>query len=494
MLFKKFFTNAHKMPEFQRTKSSVPEDRELSGDLDQDLNLIIKGIGKPADLVIHKIINVDGNQQPIVSVIYLKSLTDGPALGLQVIDPLNRYINENKEGLTPAKTARILAAAEVLEYHDLRSATNSLLAGKTLLFFLGSKTILAVDFPGFPRRQIDEPKTESVIRGAREGFTEVLSDNLGMIRRSIRDPNLRVEKLFLGERTKTEINVLYLQDVANPDVVVELKKRLQGINIDGILDSGYITSMISDQRWTLFPLVQETERPDKVSSGLLEGRVAILVDKTPFVLIVPVTSTEFYQTTEDYYLNFWIGTFLRYIRGIGTFISVTLPGLYVSLVAVNPTMMPASLTQIITSGRTQVPIPVIFEITLVLLIYEIFREAVLRVPPNINQILGISGGLLIGLIAVSSGMISGATIIVVIISVLASFTTANINKEQAWRVVRYFLLFAGGSFGILGLTLAGVLVLNHMASLKSFGVTYLGPWAPPLLLISLMPISFCRGG
>ncbi|HEX3047624.1 MAG TPA: spore germination protein [Bacillota bacterium] len=487
MLFEKFFNNAGastpaKMPEFKRTKSSVPEERELSGDLDQDLNLITQAIGKPADLVIHKIFNLDGNQQPMVSVMYLKSLTDGPALGFQVIDPLNRYINENKQDLTPAKTARLLAAAEVLEYQDLRSATNSLLTGNALLFFPGCKTALAVDFPGFPRRQIEEPKTESVIRGPREGFTEVLTDNLGLIRRSIKDPNLRVEKLFLGERTKTEINVLFLLDVANPDIVAEVKKRLQRINIDGILDSGYITGMISDQRWTLFPLVQETERPDKVSAAILEGRVAILMDKTPFVLIVPVTSTEFYQTSEDFFLNFWIGAFIRYIRGIGTFISVTLPGLYVSLVAVNPTMMPVSLTHIISSGRTQVPIPVIFETALVFLIFEIFREAVLRVPPGINQILGISGGLLIGLIAVNSGMVSGATVIVVIISVLASFTTAIVSKEQAWRVVRYFLLFAGGSFGILGLTLAGILVLNHMASLKSFGVTYLGPWAPPLFI------------
>ena len=324
-LFEKFINNTNKIPEFKRTKSSVPEQRELSGDLDKDLNLIIQAIGEPADLVVHRIFNVDDHRQPIVIMLYLKSLADSPALGLQVVDPLNRFINENKKNINPIITAQLLAAAEVIEDQDLNSATDSLLAGKALLFFTGFKVFLAVDFPGFPRRQIDEPKTEMVIRGPREGFTEVLTDNLGMIRRSIKDPNLRVEKLFLGERTKTEINILFLQDVANPDIVAEVKKRLQQINIDSIVDSGYITSMISDQRFTLFPLVQETERPDKVGAAILEGRVAILVDKSPFVLIVPVTSTEFYQTTEDFYLNFWIGTFILFIRGIGTFISVTLP-------------------------------------------------------------------------------------------------------------------------------------------------------------------------
>lgn len=232
MLFEKFFNNAGtraraKMPEFKRIKSSVPEQQELSGDLEKDLNLIIQAIGEPADLVVHRMFNLDDNRQPIVIMLYLKSLADGPALGLHVVDPLNRFINETKKAITPIITAQLLAAAEVLEYQDLRSATNSLLAGNALLFF-----------PGFPRRQIEEPKTEQIIRGPREGFTEVLTDNLGMIRRSIKDPNLRVEKLFLGERTKTEINILFLQDVANPDIVIEVRKRLKQINIDSIVDSG----------------------------------------------------------------------------------------------------------------------------------------------------------------------------------------------------------------------------------------------------------------
>ena len=207
-----------------------------------------------------------------------------------------------------------------------------------------------------------------------------------------------------------------------------------------------------------------------------------MVDKSSFALLVPVTANEFYQTPEDFYYNFWVGTFIRFLRGLGTFISVTLPGFYVSLIAVNPTLMPASLAQIITSGRTQIPFPVIFETLTALIIFEIAREAVIRVSGNINMFLGIAGGVVLSLVAAQSGLVAGATIIVVIISMLASFTTSNTSMEQAWRIARYFLLLSAGGFGIMGLALSGVAVLTHMASLKSFGVSYLAPWGPPILL------------
>lgn len=174
----------------------------------------------------------------------------------------------------------VLSTSKIIEFHDLHDAIDSLLAGQALLFLLNSNKALAVTFPGFPRRQIEEPQTEKVMRGPREGFTEVLKDNLAMVRRWIKDPNLRVHSGIIGERTKTEVAVLYLNDVANPDIVAEVRKRLEQIKIDGIIDSGYITEIIADRRLTLFPLTQETERPDKVVASLLEGRIAILVDKS----------------------------------------------------------------------------------------------------------------------------------------------------------------------------------------------------------------------
>lgn len=481
MIFEGFFKNKQKMTRLPKEKSAVPEHQPISGDCEADLHALLDFVGNPSDLVIHRMENNQGTQ--VVTLLYLTSLASGTDLASHVVEPINcLLINLGAGNPDPGQVKRVLVAAQITETNDLHQAVEYLLKGQALLLISGGFNVLSVSFFGFQHRQIEEPPTERVIKGPREGFNEVLTDNLGMIRRWVRDPNLRVEGMTVGERTKTELAILYLNGVANPNVVCEVKKRLAEIKIDGILDSGYLLELITDNRLTLFPLIQETERPDKVVSGILEGRVAILVDKSPFALVVPMTSTEFYQTPEDFYLNYWVGSFIRVLRGLGTFLAVTLPGLYVSLVATNPTLIPANLVQILASGRTQVPIPLIFEILLVSMVFEIFREAVIRVPSNINIVLGIAGGVLAGLVAVESGLVSGPTLIVVIIASLASFTTSSVSKEQAWRIVRYFLLLAAGGFGIMGLTLSGILVLTHMASLKSFGVSYLGPWAPPISL------------
>ncbi|HYH04420.1 MAG TPA: spore germination protein, partial [Bacillota bacterium] len=422
---------------------------------------------------------ISGNP-PSVALIYLNSLVDANQLSKAIIGPLNQWFEQPKISLPLDEIEKAINVAETEKYQDLHTIIEKLLSGMAVLLVDQSPTALGFYLPGFPRRQVTEPPTERVVRGSREGFTDVLTDNLGMVRRWIKDPNLRIESMLIGERTKTTVALLYLNDVANPDLVREVKKRLAPISIDAIIDSGYLSELITDHRLTVFPLVQETERPDKVAAGILEGRVAIIVDKSPFALIVPVTSNEFYQTPEDFYLNYWVGTFIRFIRGIGTFISVTLPGFYVAAVSVNPTILPASFIHILSAGRTQVPVPVVIETYLSLFAFEIFRESIIRVPKNISLILGIAGGVLMGLVAMNSGLVGGATIIVVIFTTLATFTTASVAKEQAWRITRYLLLLASGAFGITGLTLAGVTVIAHLASLTSFGVSYLAPWSPPL--------------
>ena len=357
-----------------------------------------------------------------------------------------------------------------------------MLAGYALILLNNADTIFAVSLPGFARRAIEEAPTEKVIKGPREGFTETIADNIGLIRRYIKDPNLRLEKKLIGERTKTEVAVIYLNDVANPDIVKEVHKRLEQIKIDGILESGYIAELISDRRLTPFPLVQETEKPDRLVGAILEGRVAILVDRSSFNIVVPVTSNEFYQTSEDFYFNWITATGLRLIRAIGTIFAVTLPGLYIAIISVNPELMPPSLVQLEASIRAQVPFPAVLEMIITFFAFEILREASVRFPSNLNMILGVGGGIVMGLASITAGLVSGITVALVVFCILSSFTTSNPAKEQAWRWVRYILFFAGASFGLMGVIAAGVLVLAHMAGLKSFGVSYLAPWAPPMMV------------
>jgi spore germination protein KA len=248
--------------------------------------------------------------------------------------------------------------------------------------------------------------------------------------------------------------------------------------------------LIADNKRTIFPLAQETERPDKVASAVLEGRVAILVDKSPFAIIVPVTSAEFYQTPEDYYVNYWIASSIKVLRAIGTVISLTLAGFYVATMSINPEFLPASLVRVLSAGRVLIPFPIVFELLIALLIFEIFREAIIRVPGNISLVLGIAGGVLLGLVGIQAGILSNSTAIVVIITALANFSTATTEQEQALRFIRYFLILSAAVFGVLGLTLGGLVIVTHLSSLKSFGVSYLAPWGPPIP--SDMPDGFVR--
>jgi hypothetical protein len=463
----------------KKVRPTVIKHQDVSGEIDNNLKKVVDSTGNPADLVIHRI---EKGTRVFAAIVYLESLVDGSLLGSHVVEPINNFVRGDGGSFDLNNARLVLSSSKVIEFSDLHDAIDSLLAGQALVFVSKGSKVLAVSYPGFPRRQMEEPATEKVVRGSREGFTEVLKDNQASIRRWIKDPNLRLESKIIGERTKTEVSVLYLNDVANPEIVKEVHKRLEQIKIDGIIDSAYITELITDCRLTVFPLVQETERPDKVAAAILEGRVAILVDKSPFALIVPVTSNEFYQTSEDFYFNYWIGSFLRIIRALGTITAVVLPGLYVTVMSVNPEFLPTVLEQVLASARIPAPFSVIFEILLALLVFEIFREAIIRVPANLNLVLGIAGGIMLWQAAIQTGIVSGPAVIVVFITALSSFSTANPAKEQAWRLVRYFLLFAGGAFGILGLTLAGMVVLTHLASLKSFGVSYLAPWSPPLII------------
>lgn len=478
MFFGGYLKASKKVLPFEKIKSSVVDHQKLSEDISSNLAKLMESIGRPTDLVT-RYIEVNGRQFGVL--VYLKTLSDHDKISANVVKPLNEFLQGANQGLEVNILRSVLPIADVRETSDLHEAIASLLSGHTLMFIEKCEAVISVFYPGVPKRAVEEPMMEKIVRGPREGFTETLQDNLGIVRRWVKDPNLRVDSKVIGERTKTEVAILYLNDVANPDIVKEVHKRLEHISIDGIIDSGYLSEIITDNRLTIFPLIQSTERPDKVSAAILEGRVAIIVDRTPFALLVPVTSMEFYQITSDFYQNYWVSSALRLLRGLGTLLSVTLPGLYVALASINPEFLPPTIVQVVASLRTHVPLPTIIETLVSLIIFEIFREAIIRVPRGVDTVLGVSGGVLLGMVAIWSGFVTSVTLTIVIITSLASFCTSSVEKEQAWRFTRYFLLIAGSMFGIVGITLAGIIVLTHLASLKSFGVSYLAPWGPPMI-------------
>ena len=447
--------------------SITPINKAVPANLEQ----LSEILGKPTDLNTE----VHG-PNGCAGLAYITGLTDWKDLKTNLLQPLIPILAGKPGSLS--KVVELLPETGPRYCSNLEGAASDLLEGRAVLFINGIPEAVSFATQKWARHEPKEPPSERVIRGPREGFTETLDDNIAMIRRWILDRRLRADDLRIGRVRKPESPSSYLSGVVQPRLVKEVYSRLSAIDIDGIIESGYIEQLIKDRRASVFPLTQSTERTDKVTAAILEGRVAVLVDKSPFAIIVPVTVNELYQSPEDYYFDFWLGGFLRLIRLLGSNLSVALPGLYVALATVNPEMLPTQFAIAIAGSRAHIPIPLVVEVLLLELVGETFREAGLRLPGNVGATLGIVAGVVLGFAGVLSGFVSPATLIVVSFTAIASFSGPSYPAGIAWRLLKYLLIIGGAFLGLFGLTLAGLAILIHAADLKSFGVSYLAPWAP----------------
>ncbi|MFD0672163.1 spore germination protein [Cohnella sp. GCM10027633] len=368
------------------------------------------------------------------------------------------------------------ASAKVID--KVGDGIAGIVSGDTLVAIDGVEEAILVSTRGWKDRGIEEPSTENNVRGPRDGFTESIRTNTTHIRRRVKDPMLRIDSMIIGARTKTDINIAYVKDLVKEGLVDEVKQRLGRIKIDAILESGNIEELIEDAPLSPFNTIQSTERPDKVASALLEGRVAIFVDNTPVVLVVPTSFWQFIQAPDDYYERYWVGSFFRFIRYIAFMISLLLPSIYVMLVSFHHEMIPTSLALTIASGREVVPFPVLLEALLMELAFELMREAGLRMPKPIGQAVSIVGSLIIGQAAVQAGLVSTFMVIVVAITGIASFAIPSYTSSLAIRLCRFPILIASGLFGLLGFATTFFALLLHALSIRSFGEPYLAPVSP----------------
>lgn len=272
--------------------------------------------------------------------------------------------------------------------------------------------------------------------------------------------------------------MIYLAEVADPGLVGEVHRRLKLIKIDGVINAGYLEQLITDNRWTVFPLTQATERPDKIIASLLEGRVALIAEGCSQAMMVPTTVNDLYQSPEDYYWGLWFGSFLRIFRILGNNIAVALPGLYIALLGVNPELLPIDFVLTVSGSRIGVAFPLVFELLIMEIFVEIFREASLRLPQSVSQTLGVTAGVVLSIAAVGAGLVSNATLVVVIVTAIASYSGPDYGIGLSWRVLKYILILAAAFGGLIGIVFAGILILAHAANQNSFGVSYLAPWTP----------------
>ncbi|CAM5787817.1 spore germination protein [Brevibacillus borstelensis] len=365
--------------------------------------------------------------------------------------------------------------SEVTSYKDFLSAV---LGGDTGILVDGNDIALTLGIRGAEKRSVNEPEGEAVVRGPREGFIENIRTNTSLLRRKLKTPRLKMKSIVVGKESNTNLVVSYLEGIVDPALRDEVISRIEHIEIDAVLESGYIEEMIQDNALSPFPQVQYSERPDTVAAALLEGRIAIFVDGTPMVLIVPTTFWMMMQANEDYYERFQMATLVRWLRYLFLAISLVTPAGYVAISTFHQEMLPTTLLLSIAAARESIPFPAIVEALIMEISFEALREAGIRLPKTVGQAVSILGALVVGQAAVQAGIVSAPMVIVVSITGIASFTVPHYNASIALRMLRFPLMFAASFLGIYGILVGILLIMGHMANLRSFGVPYLSPLAP----------------
>ncbi|HLO11676.1 MAG TPA: spore germination protein [Pseudoneobacillus sp.] len=399
-------------------------------------------------------------------------------LAIKTKETFSNDFNHNNPLSTEEIIKHLLINPSIKVIKVMEDGIDGILSGDTLILFDGSNEPLLLSSRGFDARSVSEPATEQVVRGPRDGFTENIRTNTALVRRRIRHHNFRIDSLKIGAKSKTDVNIAYIKGVVKEGLVEEVKSRLQKISIDTIIESGYIEELIEDAPYSPFTTVQSTERPDKVCAELCEGKVAIFVDNTPFVLIVPTYFWQFLQASDDYYAKFYTGSFFRLLRYFAFIISLTLPSIYVMLASFHQEMIPTPLALTIASGREVIPFPVLLEAFIMEISFELMREAGLRMPKPVGQAVSIVGSLIIGQAAVQAGMVSPFMVIVVAITGISSFAIPNYAASFSIRLIRFPLLIASGTLGLLGFAAAFSIIAIHALSIRSFGESYLAPATP----------------
>ncbi len=454
---------------------------KFTGQLELDLKKIDDAGGSSYDFTLRRF---HAGGLP-AALLYFEGLTDKRSteeiLRTLILEPEKlKIIFKKGKGLEIARE-RLLISDELSIVENITGLFAELSRGGAALLFDGSAAVLICDTRKPEIRAISEPENETALRGPRDGFIENLRVNTSLIRLRLPIPQLWIKKMTLGRLSNTEVALLYIKGLARDKLVREAHSRLQQIDLDAVLGTGYLEDYIVDNPNTLFPLTYRTERPDKVTAALLEGRVVILAAGTPFALIVPTELNMLMQAPDDYFELLPIAVFIRLLRYAALVISLVLPGIYVGVVTFHPELLPTSLFLRIISTREGVPFPVIAEMLILEMIFEVLREAGLRLPPAIGPAISIVGALILGDAAIRAGLVSPGVVIIVALTAIAGFSTPAFALSTAIRLLRFAFTIMGATFGLFGVQFALLLTVVHLCSLRSFGMPYLSPFAPLIL-------------
>ncbi|MCD9024975.1 spore germination protein [Cohnella sp. NL03-T5] len=461
-----FSNNRRKSNSAAKNNRTAPTAKYVASSLQDNISYVNEALFRTADLISRPIDYLSEQG----SLLYLSSVCDTIKIHQFILKPLL--------GAHEANLDRVLTAAIVEKLSNLEKAIDLMLAGYAVLFLEGKEECYAVQVSFINDRSVTEPQNEKTIQGAHDGFIESMRVNLQLVRKQINSRNLVVRRYTLGNMTKTEASIVYLNDLANPELVEEIDRRIAEVNADNLMSGFLLLEYIENQSFSPFPQILQTERPDRVVANLLEGRVALLMEGSPATLIMPVTFFAFYQSPDDYYSRSLAGSFLRLLRLFSFFIALALPAFYIAVVSFHYEVIPMELFYRIKGSVEKIPYPPILEALFMELTIELLREAGMRLPSPIGQSIGIVGGLVIGDAVVRVGLVSYPMITVVALTAIASFVVPSHEMSYSVRLLRFPVMIAAALFGFVGIVFALTAILIHLCKLESFGTPYFAPIAP----------------
>lgn len=477
-------------------------DKKVSSSLSENLNFLTVKYNAliNSDINIRKFtLNAKGKQYNS-ALIYIDGMVDSDSVNKHVLNPL---MLKNKTNLDNSNETLIINKNNELNYHttvnpnledliynslitqnsiqsekNFADLINKINNGFTCLFVDTIDTAFCIEAKGFQTRSISAPQNEIVVRGSQEAFVENIRTNTSMIRRIINNENLVIEQLNVGKVTKTIVSFCYMKNIANEDLINEVRYRLSNIEVDSITTSGSLEQLIQDDSSVLFPQLFATERSDRACNNILAGRIVILVNGSPYALIAPAVLVDFISSPEDTNIKHQYGNLVRFIRSLAFFVAMFLPSIYVAVTNFHQELLPTDLVFAISSMRKSIPFPVIYEILIMEISFELIREASLRVPSPIGSTIGIIGGLILGEAAVSANIVSPFLIIIVAITGICSYAIPDYSLNFTIRVFRFVYIILGYMAGFLGISFGLFAQLIILSNLQSFGVSYFSPYIP----------------
>jgi spore germination protein KA len=486
-LLKKFLVIDRKMKDSSEDSnaSNNAQEQLLSNSLQENIDKIKQDTGNSKDIII-KELSSNNNNNIRMGIIYTNGLVNKNFVQDFILDTISKKLEKvsadesilSQENVFMLLKQLLLPIGCIDEIGDLDTLYIQLFSGNTITLIDGYNKAIVANSGGGEQRGVEEPSSQTSVRGPKDGFTETLTINISLIRRRIKNPSLWIESKTIGKKTKTDVSILYIKGIASDEIIGEVHSRLDKINIDAILESGYIESLIQDKTFTPFPTMLNTERPDTAAEALLDGRIVIIVDGTPFVLIVPALFVNFFQSSEDYYQRYDISSLIRILRFGCFFIALLTPATYVAITSFHQEMIPTTLIISVAAQREGVPFPVAIEAFLMEVTFEILREAGIRMPRAIGSAMSIVGALVLGEAAVQAGTVSSMMVIIVSITAIASFVSPYFNMAISVRMLRFVFLLLGSTFGLYGIALGLITMVLHLCGLRSFGIPYLYPIGP----------------